>query len=85
MAIGYHGLFILGRDGFTVSDREKGHKLVREIREKIRAIRVDVLDHSQADTPEINGETNVNVGDILDVTIEHSDEHDLWGAVERVE
>jgi len=49
------------------------------------------IGRSYADAPEIdgdvflNGETNVKVGDIVDVTIEHSDEHDLWGSVERVE
>ncbi len=39
-----------------------------------------------ADAPEIdgavylNGETNVNQGDILRVKVEHADEYDLWGS-----
>ena len=39
---------------------------------------------SMADAPEIdgavylNGETNLNVGDIVRVKVEHADEYDLW-------
>lgn len=42
---------------------------------------------SMADAPEIDGvvylneEFSVNVGDIVNVTIEHSDEYDLWGSL----
>lgn len=42
-----------------------------------------------ADAPEIdgmvylNGETDVNPGDLLDVTITHSDEYDLWAEVKH--
>jgi ribosomal protein S12 methylthiotransferase len=49
------------------------------------------IGRSYADAPEIdgnvflNGETGVKPGDIVDVTIEHSDEYDLWGSVERPE
>ena len=49
------------------------------------------IGRSYADAPEIdgnvflNGETNVKPGDIVDVVIEHADEYDLWGSVERAE
>ncbi|WP_029007848.1 30S ribosomal protein S12 methylthiotransferase RimO [Azospirillum halopraeferens] len=49
------------------------------------------IGRSYADAPEVdgcvflNGETGVKPGDIVDVTIEHADEHDLWGSVERAE
>lgn len=49
------------------------------------------IGRSYADAPEIdgnvflNGETNVKPGDIVDVTIEHADEYDLWGSIERAE
>lgn len=42
---------------------------------------------SQADAPEIdglvylNGETELNVGDFIEVKITDSDEHDLWGEI----
>lgn len=42
---------------------------------------------SMADAPEIdgavylNGETNLNVGDIVRVKIEHADEYDLWASL----
>nr|WP_317402840.1 30S ribosomal protein S12 methylthiotransferase RimO [Plesiomonas shigelloides] len=42
---------------------------------------------SMADAPEIdgavylNGETNLNVGDIVRVKVEHSDEYDLWASL----
>ncbi|BFO09280.1 hypothetical protein GGER_17900 [Serratia rubidaea] len=41
---------------------------------------------SMADAPEIdgavylNGDTGVNVGDIVKVRIDHADEYDLWGS-----
>ncbi|MFC3395918.1 30S ribosomal protein S12 methylthiotransferase RimO [Brenneria rubrifaciens] len=44
------------------------------------------IGRSMADAPEIdgavylNGETSVNVGDIVKVKIEHADEYDLWGS-----
>ncbi|WP_409308953.1 30S ribosomal protein S12 methylthiotransferase RimO [Pectobacterium sp. B1J-3] len=44
------------------------------------------IGRSMADAPEIdgavylNGETGVNVGDIVKVKIEHADEYDLWGS-----
>ncbi len=46
---------------------------------------------SYADAPEIdgsvflNGETGVKPGDLVDVVIEHADEYDLWGGIERAE
>ncbi|MGL5740357.1 MAG: 30S ribosomal protein S12 methylthiotransferase RimO [Plesiomonas shigelloides] len=42
---------------------------------------------SMADAPEIdgavylNGETNLNVGDIVHVKVEHADEYDLWASL----
>lgn len=45
------------------------------------------LGRSMADAPEIdgvvylNGETRVKPGDIVQVTIEHADEYDLWGSL----
>ncbi|WP_370597785.1 30S ribosomal protein S12 methylthiotransferase RimO [Plesiomonas shigelloides] len=42
---------------------------------------------SMADAPEIdgavylNGETNLNVGDIVRVNVEHADEYDLWASL----
>lgn len=45
-----------------------------------------VIGRSMADAPEIdgsvylNGETNVKVGDVVQVVIEHADEYDLWGS-----
>lgn len=47
------------------------------------------IGRSMADAPEIdgavylNGESDVNVGDIVSVKIEHADEYDLWGRVVR--
>ncbi|WP_218056633.1 30S ribosomal protein S12 methylthiotransferase RimO [Gilliamella sp. wkB112] len=47
------------------------------------------IGRSMADAPEIDGvvylndEKNVNVGDIVPVNIEHSDEYDLWGTVQQ--
>ncbi|OCG32472.1 ribosomal protein S12 methylthiotransferase [Gilliamella sp. Choc4-2] len=47
------------------------------------------IGRSMADAPEIDGvvylneENQVNVGDIVQVNIEHSDEYDLWGTVKR--
>ena len=47
------------------------------------------IGRSMSDAPEIDGvvylneEKDVNVGDIVQVTIEHSDEYDLWGTVKR--
>ncbi|PWC10370.1 30S ribosomal protein S12 methylthiotransferase RimO [Brenneria roseae subsp. americana] len=44
------------------------------------------IGRSMADAPEIdgavylNGETDVNVGDVVKVKIEHADEYDLWGS-----
>jgi ribosomal protein S12 methylthiotransferase len=49
------------------------------------------IGRSYADAPEIdgsvflNGETKVKPGDLVDVVIEHSDDYDLWGSIERVE
>ncbi|MDF7667624.1 30S ribosomal protein S12 methylthiotransferase RimO [Orbaceae bacterium ESL0727] len=45
------------------------------------------IGRSMADAPEIDGvvylneEKNVNIGDIVPVTIEHADEYDLWGTI----
>ena len=62
---------------------------------KTLAVIIDEVDEegaigrSMADAPEIDGvvylneEKNVNVGDIVQVIIEHSDEYDLWGTVKR--
>nr|WP_202807448.1 30S ribosomal protein S12 methylthiotransferase RimO [Gilliamella apicola] len=62
---------------------------------KTLAVIVDEIDEegaigrSMADAPEIDGvvylneENQVNVGDIVQVNIEHSDEYDLWGTVKR--
>ena len=62
---------------------------------KTLAVIIDEVDEegaigrSMADAPEIDGvvylneEKDVNVGDIVQVTIEHSDEYDLWGTVKR--
>lgn len=47
------------------------------------------IGRSYADAPEIdglvylNGEFNVAAGDMVDVLIEHADEYDLWGTVQR--
>jgi ribosomal protein S12 methylthiotransferase len=47
------------------------------------------IGRSFADAPEIdgvvylNGETTLKPGDIVKVTIENSDEYDLWGTVVR--
>ncbi|MDR0807493.1 MAG: 30S ribosomal protein S12 methylthiotransferase RimO [Enterobacteriaceae bacterium] len=47
------------------------------------------IGRSMADAPEIDGvvylneEKHVNVGDIVQVSIEHADEYDLWGSVVR--
>ncbi len=44
---------------------------------------------SHADAPEIdgnvflNGETDLNPGDIVNAVIEHAEDHDLWGTVAR--
>ena len=49
------------------------------------------IGRSYADAPEIdgnvflNGETGLKPGDLVDVTIEHADEYDLWGSVERAD
>ncbi|WP_442903077.1 30S ribosomal protein S12 methylthiotransferase RimO [Gilliamella sp. Bif1-4] len=62
---------------------------------KTLAVIVDEIDEegaigrSMADAPEIDGvvylneENQVNIGDIVQVNIEHSDEYDLWGTVKR--
>ncbi|MFQ1007629.1 ribosomal protein S12 methylthiotransferase [Gilliamella apicola] len=62
---------------------------------KTLAVIIDEVDEegaigrSMSDAPEIDGvvylneEKDVNVGDIVQVTIEHSDEYDLWGTVKR--
>lgn len=45
------------------------------------------IGRSMADAPEIDGvvylneEFSVNVGDVVNVEIEHSDEYDLWGSI----
>lgn len=47
------------------------------------------IGRSMADAPEIDGvvylneEKNVQVGDIVQVEVEHSDEYDLWGTVKQ--
>ena len=47
------------------------------------------IGRSYADAPEIDGmvylneEFDVAPGDIVPVTIEHADEYDLWGSVQR--
>ncbi|WP_097460088.1 30S ribosomal protein S12 methylthiotransferase RimO [Mangrovitalea sediminis] len=65
-------------------------KLQRKIGKTLQVL-VDEVDEegaiarSQADAPEIdgmvylNGVTDVEPGSLLQVTIEHADEHDLWG------
>ncbi|WP_334322511.1 30S ribosomal protein S12 methylthiotransferase RimO [Gilliamella apicola] len=62
---------------------------------KTLAVIIDEVDEegaigrSMADAPEIDGvvylneEKDVNVGDVVQVVIEHSDEYDLWGTVKR--
>ena len=62
---------------------------------KTLAVIIDEVDEegaigrSMADAPEIDGvvylneEKDVNVGDIVQVIIKHSDEYDLWGTVKR--
>ena len=62
---------------------------------KTLAVIIDEVDEegaigrSMADAPEIDGvvylneEKDVNVGDIVQVIIEHSDEYDLWGTIKR--
>ena len=62
---------------------------------KTLAVIIDEVDEegaigrSMSDAPEIDGvvylneEKDVNVGDIVQVIIEHSDEYDLWGTVKR--
>jgi len=47
------------------------------------------IGRSYADAPEIdgnvflNGETGVDAGDIVEVRIEHAEDYDLWGSLER--
>ena len=67
-------------------------KLAEKIGQTLPVI-IDEIDEegaigrTMADAPEIDGavylneEHNVNVGDIVNVEIEHSDEYDLWGSV----
>lgn len=67
-------------------------KLQRKIG-KILPVIIDEVDaegaigRSMADAPEIDGvvylneEQNVNIGDIVQVSIEHADEYDLWGSI----
>ena len=62
---------------------------------KTLAVIIDEVDEegaigrSMADAPEIDGvvylneEKDVNVGDVVQVIIDHSDEYDLWGTVKR--
>lgn len=62
---------------------------------KTLAVIIDEVDEegaigrSMADAPEIDGvvylneEKDVNVGDVVQAIIEHSDEYDLWGTVKR--
>ncbi|MDF7669921.1 30S ribosomal protein S12 methylthiotransferase RimO [Orbaceae bacterium ESL0721] len=69
------------------------NKLQRKIGKTVQVI-IDEIDEegaigrSMADAPEIDGvvylneEQNVKVGDIVQVTITHADEYDLWGTVE---
>jgi ribosomal protein S12 methylthiotransferase len=70
------------------------NKLKQRIGSKMQVL-VDEVDEEGAiartfaDAPEIdgmvylNGETDVNPGDLLDVTITHSDEYDLWAEVKH--
>jgi ribosomal protein S12 methylthiotransferase len=45
------------------------------------------IGRTQGDAPEIdgslylNGETDLKPGDIVQVTVEHADEYDLWGVL----
>ncbi len=69
-------------------------KLAEKIGQTLPVI-IDEIDEegaigrTMADAPEIDGavylneEHNVNVGDIVNVEIEHSDEYDLWGSVSK--
>ncbi|HZH28426.1 MAG TPA: 30S ribosomal protein S12 methylthiotransferase RimO [Azospirillaceae bacterium] len=47
------------------------------------------IGRSHADAPEIdgnvflNGETNVKPGDLVRVKVEHAEDYDLWGAIEK--
>jgi ribosomal protein S12 methylthiotransferase len=74
----------------AISARRMGAKVGREV-----AVIIDEVDdegaigRSTADAPEIdgsvflNGETDVAVGDIVRVRVEHAEDYDLWGEVVR--
>ncbi len=77
-----------------VQQQISAEKLQKRIGTKMRVI-IDEVDgegaigRTYADAPEIdgvvylNGESELKVGDWVDVLIEHADEYDLWGAVVR--
>ncbi|MEB6335136.1 30S ribosomal protein S12 methylthiotransferase RimO [Serratia rhizosphaerae] len=69
-----------------ISAQRLQEKVGRELLVLIDEIDAEgAIGRSMADAPEIdgvvylNGETDVNVGDIVKVKIDHADEYDLWG------
>lgn len=65
---------------------ERFHRFMA-LQQRISAERLqEKIGRSMADATEIdgsvylNGETNVKVGDVVQVVIEHADEYDLWGS-----
>ncbi|MBG6241372.1 MAG: 30S ribosomal protein S12 methylthiotransferase RimO [Candidatus Symbiopectobacterium sp. Dall1.0] len=75
----------------ALQQRISAERLQEKIGRTLRVL-IDEVDNegaigrSMADAPEIdgsvylNGETNVKVGDVVQVVIEHTDEYDLWGS-----
>ncbi|WP_291970060.1 30S ribosomal protein S12 methylthiotransferase RimO [Candidatus Symbiopectobacterium sp.] len=75
----------------ALQQRISAERLQEKIGRTLRVL-IDEVDNegaigrSMADAPEIdgsvylNGETNVKVGDVVQVVIEHADEYDLWGS-----
>lgn len=75
----------------ALQHRISAERLQEKIGRTLRVLIDEVEDEgaigrSMADAPEIdgsvylNGETNVKVGDVVQVVIEHADEYDLWGS-----
>lgn len=75
----------------ALQQRISAERLQEKIGRTLRVL-IDEVDNegaigrSMADAPEIdgsvylNGETNVKVGDVVQVVIEHADEYELWGS-----
>ena len=70
-----------------ISAQRLQEKVGRELLVLIEEVDAEgAIGRSMADAPEIdgavylNGETDVNVGDIVKVKIDHADDYDLWGS-----